>query len=211
MKKQLKIWVFSTAFAAALPTLALAAGMLDLPRTGQTRCYDTAGTEITCAGSGQDAEQRTGAAIPTPRFLDNGNGTVTDKVTGLIWLKNASCATVSPNGWAAALTSVAALANGACGLSDGSKAGDWRLPNLNEVKSIIDKSKVNPALQLGNPFDNVTNSWYWTSSTYAGRSIDAWYVYFGSGVADYSGCYGFGCGCGTKCGSGYVWPVRAGQ
>ena len=69
------------------------------------------------------------------RYEDNGDGTVTDCRTGLIWLKNANCTDTSngianPNGyltWYDALTWAAGLENGLCGLTDGSSAGDWRL------------------------------------------------------------------------------------
>ncbi len=64
---------------------------VNLPETGQTTCYDTAGTAIACAGTGQDGELLKGVAWPSPRFMDNGNGTVTDNLTGLIWLKDANC------------------------------------------------------------------------------------------------------------------------
>ena len=75
------------------------------------------------------------------------DGTVTDHLTGLIWLKNAGCFT--PALFAAALTDANQLASGACGLTDGSKAGDWRLPNINELESMVDVSESNPALSAG--------------------------------------------------------------
>ena len=56
---------------------------IQLPQTGQTKCYDiydTAGTEITCAGTGQDGEIRAGVSWPSPRFQDNGDGTITDNL-----------------------------------------------------------------------------------------------------------------------------------
>jgi len=44
------------------------AGTIELPQTGQTKCYDTAGAVIDCAGTGQDGEIRAGVAWPEPRF-----------------------------------------------------------------------------------------------------------------------------------------------
>ncbi len=69
------------------------------------------------------------------RVTDDGNGTVTDNESGLIWLKNASSPELQgadaqgrvPNK-AAALNAAATLGSGQCGLSDGSRPGDWRLP-----------------------------------------------------------------------------------
>ena len=45
------------------------ASTLDLPRTGQRECFDTSGTEIDCAGTGQDGAIRAGVAWPDPRFV----------------------------------------------------------------------------------------------------------------------------------------------
>jgi len=81
--------------------------------------------------TGQDGDKLAGVASPTPRFVDNGNGTVTDKLTGLIWLKNANC--FGEVNWQTALNNANSLANGHCGLTDNSTAGQWRLPNLAEL------------------------------------------------------------------------------
>ena len=56
----------------------------------------------------------------------NGDGTVTDNVTHLVWLKNADC--FGMQSWSAAMTSASTLAGGACGLTDSSTAGQWRVP-----------------------------------------------------------------------------------
>ena len=55
-----------------------------LPATGQTTCWDSNGNAISCAGTGQDGELRKGAALA---YVDNGDGTVTDVNTGLVWEK----------------------------------------------------------------------------------------------------------------------------
>ena len=84
----------------------------------------------------------------TNRYIDCGNGTVTDTVTGLIWLKDAECGSLgNPAGRTyAAASSVTAttLANGVCGLTDGSRPGDWRLPTRDEWMAT-----VAPAVALG--------------------------------------------------------------
>ena len=101
---------------------------LDLARTGQSTCYDASGTIIPCAGTGQDGETQNGVGWPDPRFTDNGDGTITDNLTGLVWLAQADC--LGKIEWLAALAAANALADGQCGLTDGSVAGDWRLPNI---------------------------------------------------------------------------------
>jgi hypothetical protein len=63
-----------------------------VPQTGQTQCWDAAGSPITCEGTGQDGDIQAGVDWPSPRFTDQGNGTVQDNLTGLIWLKESLCA-----------------------------------------------------------------------------------------------------------------------
>lgn len=67
------------------------AGAVQLPSTGQDTCYNATGVIIDCTGTGQDGDKRAGAVLPERRFLDNDNGTVTDRLTGLVWLKDANC------------------------------------------------------------------------------------------------------------------------
>ena len=132
--------------------------------------------------SGDDGSLNKGVAWPETRFVDNQNGTVTDNLTGLIWLKNAGC--ISTAAWANALTEVNQLASGSCGLTDGSTTGQWRMPNVVEFESIVDVSSSNPALPVGNPFTNVSNSIYWTSTSYYGGqagSPNAWTIRLGDG------------------------------
>ncbi|MCP3979406.1 MAG: choice-of-anchor C family protein [bacterium] len=136
-----------------------------VPATGTTQCWDDAGTSIPCAGTGQDGELQLGLST-NPRFLDNSDGTVTDNLTGLIWLKDANC--FGHDGWANALSASNSLAGGSCGLTDGSIAGDWRLPNVRELYSLIDAGQVSPALSAGHPFSAVQLLGYWSSSTSLG-------------------------------------------
>ena len=138
---------------------------VSLARTGQSLSF----------APGDDASEARGVAWPGVRFTAHPDGTVTDALTGLVWLKNAGA--LSPGIWADALAEVNQLASGTAGLSDGSKAGDWRLPNLNELESLIDASTCNPALPAGHPFTNVSNGLYWSSTSYfggVGGSPNAW-------------------------------------
>jgi Protein of unknown function (DUF1566) len=153
-----------------------------LPRTGQTTSY----------AAGDDGELQKGVVWPDPRFTvnvnaadDNGagggipsngicdgtetcNGTVTDNLTGLIWLRNAGC--LGQADWPGALAAANALADGnvACALTDGSIAGDWRLPNIRELLSLVDFGPHTIpnelALPAGHPFINFS-SLYWSSTT----------------------------------------------
>ena len=147
------------------------------------------------------------------RYIDNGDGTVTDNKTGLIWLKNANC--FGGQNWETAMQSAAKLADGQCGLSDGSKTGDWRLPTKEEWEAMVDEKYVDrenysqPALsnaagtgpwKEGDAFSGVQSSIYWSSTTYANSAVFAW------GVGLFSG-YVSGTG---KASTYYVWPVRGG-
>jgi Protein of unknown function (DUF1566) len=164
-------------------------------------------------------------AWPNPRFTRNGNGTVTDNLTKLIWLQNAGC-TVFFSGdatgsnarpWAAALTVAASLASPYCGLTDGSVAGAWRLPNRFEQESLLDLQYDNPPISNVEgtgpcilptycAFTNVQlgigNTYYWTSSTLRYSSTGAWGVNFNVGVVIYVW---------KTDATNYVWAVRGGQ
>ena len=109
------------------------------------------GTSAICNGAGGPAGTTTHAAPPcadtVKRYVDCGNGTVTDTVTGLIWLKDAAC--LGSLDWPTAMGAAAGLANGQCGLSDASSAGDWRLPTWNEWSATMAS-----ATSLGCVFSN---------------------------------------------------------
>jgi hypothetical protein len=159
-----------------------------VPKTGQTVPYATK----------DDGELKKGIASPTNRFTDNGNGTVTDKLTTLIWLKNANA--FGQRTWTQAMSDANGLASGSAGLTDGSKAGDWRLPNLRELQSLADYSKVSPALPENHPFTGVESTYYWTSTTYAYNTDGAWTLGYADG---YVSAY-------YKTDSYYMWCVRGG-
>jgi hypothetical protein len=107
-------------------------------------------------------------------FLDNKDGTITDVNTGLMWQK----ATVTAWTWFSALDYCEQL----------TLAGytDWRLPNINELHSLIDYTRSNPAIDV-NAFPDthtddsvtVTNTYYWSSTTVVNENGSAWGVTFG--------------------------------
>jgi len=156
------------------------------------------GAAVTLASTGaiepfaarDDGTLAMGAPLPQARMIDNGDGTVTDTVTGLIWLKQANCINAS---WAGALTAIGQLASGQCGLSDGSTAGQWRMPNRREMQSLQDRGQNNHALYFDETFSSALPSaiptqtaifvnmpefeYYWTSSTDAANTAEAWTVF----------------------------------
>jgi hypothetical protein len=158
-------------------------------KTGQTTSYAT----------GDDGALQKGVAWPNPRFTDNSNGTVTDNLSGLIWLKNANC--FGNQTWANALATANTLNSGECGLNDGSAEGAWRLPNIKELQSLVDFGRSIPALPSVHPFSGVQSSNYWSSTSNAGDTSYAWGLGLGVGFV-YRDGKAFGC---------FVWPVRGGQ
>jgi hypothetical protein len=174
--------------------------------TGQTICYSGGGGIITCSGTGQDGELQNGRTWPSPRYTDMGDGTVYDSLTQLTWLKNGNC--LGHMSWQTAIAQALSLADGSCGLSDASLPGDWRLPNRNELSSLIDFGNHSPALSdasgngtwnLGDPFLNLQPSdGYWTSTTAADATGTAWFVSLSQGALAND----------SKQNIAYFWPVR---
>jgi hypothetical protein len=194
-----------------LLSVSLAFGLaINLPQTDQKQCYDIVGAVVDCAGSGQDGDIRAGVAWPNPRFTV-GTGTesdcVTDNLTGLMWTRNANI--INTQLWADA---VAAANNfSLCGYTD------WRLPNVIELESLVHEA-YNEELCGGsacvylsdwlnaNGFENVQENWYWTSTTYASSTGNAWFVSMGGNGGDMGDGFVHH---GAKANSYlYVWTVR---
>jgi len=166
-------------------------------------CYDWSGNIIPCDFRKQYAELLSDDPIPDPRFIDNNDGTVTDNATGLIWLKNTNCFGMMD--WESALQAAKSLKDGDCGpnpslvLSDSSTAGDWRLPTMKELCTLIDYGRRNPALPKGHKFWVVPGGYHWSATTLDYYSGMAWIVYIESGTTCYED---------VKNRAGYIWPVR---
>lgn len=157
-------------------------------KTGQTACYDESGGVIPCNGTGQDGEFQKGL---TRSYTDNGDGTITDDRTGLMWEKNSNdgginAFTVSYT-WPNAFSKIATL-------NSTTFAGysDWRLPNIGELRTLVDPASHGPATDPA--FDtgctsgcSVTtcscsaNATYWSSTTYTSNPAWAWWVHFPGG------------------------------
>lgn len=163
-------------------------------QSGQTGTFSAWGQPGGPAG--QDGALRMGVAWPSNRFSDNSDGTVSDNLTGLVWLKDAGAMGRLP--WREAINACNTLKDGTHGLTDKSQAGDWRLPNLNELRSLIDYSKAAPALPAGHPFVSVESSLYWSSTTVASAPAFARFVFVGVGPSVWD----------HKAVHLNVWPVR---
>jgi hypothetical protein len=157
-----------------------------LPATGQTTCYSSTGIEVncfsfspaTCPYSGQDGLTRTGCPDDASRFVVNADDTVTDNCTGLQWQRF----TADRNGdfaitdgdefaWCAAIDF--------CESSSFAGHGDWRLPNVRELESIVDYGESNPA---ADPVFRAEDGCYWTSTTLVSDPTKAFVVCFRDGI-----------------------------
>ena len=132
-----------------------------------------------------------GLSVSTWADFTKAGNTVTDNTTGLQWQDDVVGSTRT---WQAAIDHCEALS------LDG--FNDWRLPNLNELISLVDYGSTRPAIDP--TFQSVASNDYWSSTTYAGISGSAWYVTFSYGNQSYDGKSGSGS-------SRYVRCVRAGQ
>lgn len=124
-------------------------------------------------------------------YIDNGNGTVTDTTTGLMWQQD------TPDNY---MTWKNALSY--CENLDLGGYTDWRLPTIKELRSIVDYSRYNPAIDT-TVFKDTFASFYWSNTTHSYYTSGAWGVDF---------YYGYGYAATTsKYDSHYVRAVRSGQ
>ena len=169
----------------------------------KSNCYDWRGNSIPCLFKRQYAELLVDKLIPDPRFMDNNDGTVTDNLTGLVWLKNTNCFEMMD--WEGAKLTVNNLKDGDCGpdptltLTDGSSAGAWRLPTMSELCTLIDFSRRDPALPNGHVFSEFPPGYHWSATTLDYHPGMAWIVYFESGTTCYEGVTNR---------AGHILPVR---
>jgi hypothetical protein len=161
-----------------------------VPKTGQITSYN----------AGDDGELQRGLTWPNPRFTDNGDGTVTDNLTGVMWTKDADL--FGHRQWPQALID--------CDDCTAGGYNDWHLPQRRELFSLLHDAYSNPPLSNaagtghwteGDPFTNVqTASNYWSSTTLSFNSSHAWYINLNYGFVNTS----------NKTDTIFVWCVRDG-
>jgi len=155
--------------------------------------------------TGDDGDLEMGVAWPAERFADHGNGTVTDNLTGLVWLKDANC--FETKLWQVSLDTVADF-----NLNPGAHAcaeytaghEDWRLPNRKELLSLVDRTRYyEHAVPLGHPFVNVASQYWgvwWSSTTDPANHVHAYRVRMsGNGEMEVAS---------KGANPAYIWPVR---
>lgn len=143
-----------TAAVLALPLFQLDAQKLlpfKLPDTGQTTRYTST--------QGEDAD----FVINPPSFTDNGDGTITDNITGLMWQKTDGGEMIFEN--AAPYCRNLALGG----------YRDWRLPTNHELFSINMYDALNPALNTVY-FTKTLADYWWTSDTRIDDTTKVWVI-----------------------------------
>lgn len=143
------------------------------PSTGQSTCWDANGAAMPCAGTGRDGDVQAGGPLS---YVDNGDGTITDVNTGLMWEKKSYDGGIHDKNagysWDGAFAFAAML-------NTTSFAGhsDWRVPNIKELTSIVDHEVASPGPTVAPAFDtgcalgctvttcSCTSNLYYVSST----------------------------------------------
>ena len=99
------------------------------------------------------------------RYIDNGDGTITDNHIGLTWLKTANC--FDAQNWKTTLEFTQNLKNGDCGLTDKSQSGEWRLPTKYEWQIMSNQIYKNSAhSDWRDQFTDIQSTKYWVSSPF---------------------------------------------
>jgi hypothetical protein len=125
----------------------------------------------------------TGDSPLAPQFTDNGNGTISDSTSGRVWQKCTrgqtapTCSgSVTQTTWANSITYCEGLTLGG--------RSDWRLPNINELRSIVDYTQSVPPLLSQTFFPSTLNNSYWSSTTYVQYTSSSYFINFSNGFED---------------------------
>jgi len=149
--------IFDPAYAESLP-MGVRCG---LPKTGQVTSYQR----------GDDGDYKKGWS--GNRFINNGDGTITDNATGLMWVANPASAGVGGTyTWDDAIA--------ACKNLKFAGYGDWRLPNIKELVSIVDYGAHNPTINTA--YFTSQSLLFWSSTTSACYTSGAWLIDFSCGL-----------------------------
>jgi hypothetical protein len=160
---------------------------------------ETKQNEVTSGDFDEEEDERE-VSLPQTRFIDNGNGTVTDPVNGLMWTKDANLAGDTML-FHQALTYIDEMNEGK---HSNFGYADWRLPTQEELRSLIDYTKLRRwqhEIPLGHPFLNVKSINFNNDNviTCLTSTKHSWFVSSYCRLVGHNvrSCYG------------YVWPVRS--
>ncbi|MFH1218036.1 MAG: DUF1566 domain-containing protein [Pseudomonadota bacterium] len=158
-----------------------------LPRTGQRSCFDAKGVMVDHAGTGQDGDLQAGEVWPDPRFFDNGDGTVTDHLTGLTWLQDGNC--LGTLSWQGAMDTAAAAGKKDEKLKCQAlqEHDDWQLPEIDQLEVLFNSEESSASSWLNRQrFRNMQPGLYWSRTT-STNQYGAWAFDFANGEVRQSG------------------------
>lgn len=182
--------ISTTLFAPGIAAAQGGSTAYTIVDTGQTGCYDTSGTPITCPAEGTPLAGQDGAVLGSaPAYIDNGDGTVTDVNTGLMWQQSPGAKAT----WDAANAGASSLTLGGY--------TDWRLPTIKELYSLINfngRAGMNAsdsvpyldttyfAFSYGdvNAGERFIDAQYWSATQYTSTTMNGDATVFGVNFAD---------------------------
>jgi hypothetical protein len=128
-----------------------------VPQSGQTEVH----------APGDDADMQSGVVWPESRFIDHGDGTITDRLTGLMWLRDGTC--MGKQAWNTSLVATTGFNTAPGQFNCTGYSGtysDWRMPNIRELESLINYGVADSSAWLNtNGFINIQSSFYWSSTS----------------------------------------------
>ena len=157
--------IVSTSYSSSTPAASVQGGFLPW------HCGFISGNFSHLFASNHYIRGVRGGAEAIANFVDNGNGTITDKSKGLIWQKETPDSTMD---WNASITY--------CENMTLAGYDDWRLPTIKELNSIVDYGQFNPAIN-SEIFPYTASDKYWSSTTYIFENNKAWAINFEYGSA----------------------------
>jgi hypothetical protein len=130
---------------------------------------------------GDDATYQRGVGPSGSRFNDNGDGTITDNLTGLMWVKDPSelYGPWGSPGMPNTMSWYDAINN--CENLEHAGYTDWRLPNIRELESLINFGTYGNVID-GMYFPNAQSSGYWSSTLLEPYDYYGWFIYFYDGM-----------------------------
>ena len=131
--------------------------------------FQTGEYSVRCVRGGPSDGDPTSAAPPPNLYSSPAPGVVLDRFTRLTWQQATSS---SPMSFAAAEEHCTAL-----DLS----GGGWRLPSVNELSTLVDETRVAPAIQIATFADTPADDWYWSATPYANNAENRWCLNYNDG------------------------------
>jgi hypothetical protein len=189
--------IFLIAIALSAPSLPAFSYDLIIPDTGQNLCYDwerimcdewhmegfyqVCDSAPYCPSEGEDFYgQDAQYTINPPDLTDNGNGTVTDNLTGLVWEQKTEESERSTFAYSEAVSYCETLSLG--------DNDDWRVPTRREFSTILNHGRLSPSLDVtyfpDYTYASANEVYYWTSSVYHDDPSQVWKLQMSFGIAE---------------------------